>query len=74
VKKAILKAYELVPSCKKWDDQTQAEFAREQEHLFDKWLTTKIVTKNIDKLRQIICIEEFEQCVHSDIKTYLDEH
>jgi hypothetical protein len=56
VKKAILKAYELVPSCKKWDDQTQAEFAREQEHLFDKWLTTKIVTKNIDKLRQIICM------------------
>ena len=49
VKKDILKAYELVPeayrqklrSCKKWDDQTHVEFAREKELLFEKWLTSK---------------------------------
>jgi len=30
-------------SCKKWDDQTHVEFAREKEMLFEKWLTSKEV-------------------------------
>ena len=83
MKKAILKPYELVletywqkfRNCEKRDDQTHVEFAREKELLFEKWLTSKDVTKHFDnRLSQWILIEEFKQCIHSDIKTYLDEH
>jgi len=60
--------WQKLRSCKKWDDQTHVEFAREKELLFEKWLTSKEVTKNFDKQRQLILIEELKQ----DIKTYLD--
>ena len=62
VKKEILKAYELVPEAyrqkfrayKKYESQTYVEFAREKEDFFDKWLTSKKVEKNFDKLRQLL--------------------
>ncbi len=81
VKKAILKAYELVPeayrqkfrTAKKQYDQTHVEFAYDKEQLFDKWLTSKDVDKDFHKLRQLILIEEFKRCIHSSIKTHLDE-
>ena len=49
VRRAILKAYELVPeayrqkfrNCKKQDSQTYAEFAREKEALFVRWCAAK---------------------------------
>ena len=59
---------------RKRDEQTHVEFAREKEMLFEKWLTSKEVNKNFERMRQLILIEEFKQCIHSDIKTYLDEH
>ena len=82
VEKAILKAYELVPeayrqklrNCIKEDDQIYFEFASKKELLFKKWLTSKEVTKHFDKLKQWILIEEFKQCIHSDIRNYLDQH
>ena len=60
MKEAILKAYELVTetyrqkcrSCRKRDDQTHVDFAREKELFFEKWLTCSEVTANFDKLRQ----------------------
>jgi hypothetical protein len=81
VKKEILKAYELVPEAyrqkfkayKKYESKTYVEFAREKEEFFDKWLTSKKVEKNFDKLRQLLLLEEFKQCVHVDLKTHLDD-
>ncbi|VDI18649.1 Hypothetical predicted protein [Mytilus galloprovincialis] len=81
VKQEILKAYELVPeayrqkfrSYKKFDSQTYVEFAREKEDLFDKWLTSKKTKTNFDQLRQLMLLEEFKQCVHSELKTHLDD-
>ncbi|VDI56774.1 Hypothetical predicted protein [Mytilus galloprovincialis] len=81
VKQEILKAYELVPeayrqkfrSYKKFDSQTYVEFAREKEDLFDKWLTSKKTDNNFDNLRQLMLLEEFKQCVHSELKTHLDD-
>jgi hypothetical protein len=81
VKKDILKAYELVPEAnrhkirayKKYESQTYVEFAREKEDLFDKWLTSKKVEKHFDKIRQLLLLEEFKQCVHVDLKTHLDD-
>ena len=81
VKKAILKAYELVQeanrqnfrSYKKADKQTYTEFAREKEALLDRWCSSKEVAKDFEKLRQLILIEEFKACVPPGIKTYIDE-
>ena len=58
-------------NCKKLDDQTNVEFAREKELLFEKWLTSQEVTKMFDKLSYNVInrFEEFKQCVHSNIRT-----
>ena len=81
VKKAVLKAYELVPEAyrqnfrnyKKVDKQTYAEFAREKEALLDRWCASKEVAKDFEKLRQLVLIEEFKACVPTNVKTYIDE-
>ncbi len=54
VKKEILKVYELVPeayrqkfrSARKQSDQPHVEFARVQEQMLDRWLTSKNVGQN----------------------------
>ena len=54
VKKAVLKAYELVPeayrqkfrNAKKESNQTHVEFARVQEQMLDRWLSSKNVNEN----------------------------
>ena len=81
VKSAVLRAYELVPEAyrqkfrnsRKTDSQTYVEFARSKETLFDRWCVSKEVQKDFDKLRQLVLMEEFKNCLPTDIKTYLDE-
>lgn len=81
VKTAILKSYELVPEfyrqkfrgTKKTPNQTHIEFARSKEQMLDRWLTAKDVSDDYQRLRQEILVEEFKQCIHTDIKTHLDE-
>ena len=81
VKKAVLKAYELVPeayrqrfrSAKKETNQTHVEFARVQEQMLDRWLSSKNVNNEFKQLRELVLIEQFKGCIHADIKTHLDE-
>ena len=81
VKNAILKAYELVPeayrqkfrSTVKPSNQTHVEFARHKENLFDRWCMSNTVENNYEKLRQLILVEKFKNCVPSEVRTYLDE-
>ena len=81
VRKAILKAYELVPEAyqqrfrdtRKQDGQTYVEFAREKEVLFDRWCTAKQVDNGYHKLRQLLLVEEFKKCLQDDVKMYIDE-
>ena len=81
VKAAVLKAYELVPEAyrqrfrasKKNGTQTYVEFAQEKQTLFDRWCGSKEINNNFEKLRQLILVEEFKDCLPTDIKTYLDE-
>ena len=81
VKNLILKAYELVPEayrqkfrkCRKEHDQTHVEFARTKEQLFDRWCSSKDVKSDHAKLRQLMLVEEFKRCIHSDVKSFLDE-
>ena len=80
VKDAILKAFELVPetyrklfrNCKKKDECTYIEFAQQKEMLFDRWCKSRNVN-SIEKLRQLILVEEFKRCSKSEVHTYLDE-
>ena len=81
VRQAILKAYELVPEAyrqkfrnlTKEGSQTYIEFARQQETLFDRWCAAKTVEKDFSKFRQLVLVEEFKKCLHSDVKMYIDE-
>ena len=81
VKELILKGYELVPEdyrqkfriFEKLGCQTYVEFARSKKLLFDRWCHSQKVDKDHDKLRQFIFIEEFKSCIHSDVRTFIDE-
>ena len=57
----------------KEDSQTYIEFARQKETLFDRWCAAKTVEKDFCKLRQLLLVEEFKKCLHSDVKMYLDK-
>lgn len=81
VKDHILKAYELVPEAyrqtfrgfKKLHDQTHVEFARQKVQMFERWLHSKNIGQNFDNLRELILLEQFKSCIHSDIKTHIDD-
>ncbi|KAK2561648.1 hypothetical protein P5673_015651 [Acropora cervicornis] len=46
---------------------------KSKEQLFDRWCHSQKVDKDHDKLRQLILIGEFERCIHSDVRTFIDE-
>ncbi len=81
IKEVILQGYELAPKVyhqkfrmySKTDKQTFVAFAREKEQLFDRWCNSERVNKNFDKLKQLLLIEEFKQCIHVDIRTFINE-
>ena len=80
VKTAILKAYKLVPEAYRQnfrnyngEKQTYIEFACEKEALFDRWCSSREVTGQFEKLRQLVLVEEVKACVPVNIKTYTDE-
>lgn len=82
VKQAILKAYELVPEAyrqkfrgfKKDSSLTYVEFAKTKERMFDRWCSSAKTQSQFDKLRQLVLIEEFKDCVSLEIKTYINEN
>ena len=41
--------------------------------MIERWCTSKNVGSNFGRLKQIILIEEFKNCIHPEIRTYLDE-
>ncbi|XP_066948420.1 uncharacterized protein [Macrobrachium rosenbergii] len=80
VKAIVLKAYDLVPEAyrqkfrnlKKTSEITFVEFARRKEQYFDDWLKSKEVYE-MDRLRELILVEEFKDCVSRELKTHLEE-
>ena len=79
-KQVILEAYELVPeayrqkfrSWQRMKEQNHLQFAKDKEVLFDKW-TKAENADTFEKLRNVILIEEFKNCLSPQIKVYLDE-
>lgn len=41
---------------------------QEKEDLFDQWFRSKKLEKAFSKLRQVILLEEFKDCVPQDLK------
>ena len=80
VKKAVLKAYELVPEAyrqrfrcaQKDDSQTHTEFAKDKEQLFDRWCSS-VQAENYAQLREMILLEEFKRSVRQDVRLHLEE-
>ena len=81
VKAAILKAYELVPEAyrqtfrdlQKKETETYVEFAYEKKILFDKWCRSRKIEEDVEKLRQLILLEEFKGSMPYAVKTHLEE-
>ena len=81
VKDVVLRGYQLNPeayrqkfrNCQRDISQTFVEFARVKEQLFDRWCHSKKVNKDVEKLRQLILIEEFKRRIPFHMKTFIDE-
>ena len=81
VKELILKGYELVPEAyrqkfrnlTKPSSKTFIEFAQEKAQLFDRWCTSENINSKYDSLRELILMEEFKNCLHNDIRTFLND-
>ena len=77
----ILKSYELVPEAyrqkfrnyQKFGQQTCVEFAQQKQQFFDRWCSSMDISGNFEKLRQLILLEEFKNCMSTDVRTYLCE-
>ena len=54
-------------------NQTHVEFARVQEQMLDRWLSSKHVNQEFKQFRQLVLIEQFKICIYAEIKTHLDE-
>ena len=58
-------------NCRKENNQMHVEFARTKEQLFDRWCSSKKIRSDYPKLRQLMLVEEFKRCIHSDVKSSL---
>ena len=80
VKSLILKSYELIPEAyrqkfrelRKIPQQTYVEFAHLKSQAFDEWCRSRDVC-DFEKLRELMLVEEFKQCVSRDLKVFLEE-
>ena len=60
-------------NAKKESNQTHVEFARFQEQMFDRWLSSKNVNEDFKQLKQSVLIEQFKECIFANIKTHFVE-
>ena len=81
VKAAVLKSFELFPEAyrqrfrtqRKKENQSYVEFLREKENALDKWCDSKRIDEDAEKLRQLILVEEFLNCVPEEVRVHLSE-
>ena len=81
VKKTILQSFELVPEAyrqkfrnqRKNEYQLFMEFVKEKERLMNKWYAAKMIGDDVEKLKQLILIEEISNWVPEEMRIYLNE-
>ena len=79
IKEKVLKAYEMVPEkyrklfreIKKEHDQSHVDFLRVKEKQLDRWLRSKNISDDFEKLKNIVLLEEFFNCVRTDVRTHI---
>ena len=81
VKKTILQSFELVPEAyrqkfrnqRKSENQSFMEFVKEKEWLMNKWYAAKMIGEDVEKLKQLILIEEISNWVPEEMRICLNE-
>ena len=81
VKKTILQSCEMVPEAyrqkfrnqRKSENQSFMEFVKEKERLMNKWYAAKMIGEDVEKLKQLILIEEISNWVPEEMRIYLNE-
>lgn len=80
VKRAVLKAYELVPEAYRQhfrrlelaQGQSYLDFAREKARLFDRWCAASQVN-DVGSVRELMLVEDFKNSVPKSVALYLSE-
>ena len=67
------KSLEVAPRMKSRPMYVYAEFSHEKR-LFDRWCASQEVESDFTRLRELILIEEFKNCLPNEVKIYLDEN
>ena len=78
VKQSVLKGYEWVSekyrvkfrTWSKKDDVTYAEFARKQRMWFERWIMSRNINNDYDKLEELLLLEQFKNCVHPNTRRW----
>ena len=81
IKNRILLSYALTPEkyrkifrdFKKEPEQSHVDFLRIKEKHFDRWIRSKNVNGEYEKLRNLMLTEEFNNCVRNDVKIHLSD-
>ena len=81
MKKHILNAYELVPesyrakfrSLTRINDETYVEFAQKKSKTFQRWLDSRNIDGDFDKLKNLVLVEEFKKQLPTEIRTHLND-
>ena len=81
IKQLIMKGYELVPQAYRQkfrtlgqsNAKTFVEFAQEKGQLFDRWCMSENIKNNYDRLRELILIEEFKNCLSNEVRIFVND-
>ena len=78
---SILRSFELVPEAyrqkfrhqRKNENQSFMEFVKEKKQLTNKWYAAKMIGDDVEKLKQLILIEEILNWVPEEMRIYVNE-
>ena len=80
-KRQFSQSFELVPEAyrqkfrtqRKNENQSFMEFVKEKERLMNKWYAAKLIGDDVEKMKQLILIEEILNWVPEEMRIYLNE-
>ena len=58
---------------RKNENQSFMEFVKEKERFMNKWYAAKMIGEDVEKLKQLILIEEISNWVPEEMRIYLNE-
>ena len=81
LKTQVLRAYQLTNeayrqkfrNAKKLDSETFSEFVFRKESMFDRWVRTEDIGLDYQKMRELIIMEEVQNCLPVNVRVHLDD-